>query len=334
MHNGIAATILGAAAAVLSTIAFVPQIKKTWTTGGKDLSYFMLSLYVAGVTLWLCYGLAIGATELSLANAASIVFAGTCLFLKLIRENQRAVGTENKRLRIAIDMDETIADSLTEHIRRYNAAFAEKISANDLCGKHLEEFAPADQFDAVRRMIRDEVFFDCLGVIEEAQEVVRDLLREHEVFIVSAAMEIPESFAAKHRWLRRHFPFISASNIVFCGDKGIIDVDYLIDDEARHFSNFCIASEGQIRDCQGEVLLNEPKLIGEIENHQVKETSYENEHLREFPRQLHPSVSILREASRSKDWHDDDARAISSPKPGSFELEGCGIARAYFACRR
>ena len=87
-------------------------------------------------------------------------------------------------------------------------------------------------------MIRDEVFFDCLGVIEEAQEVVRDLLREHEVFIVSAAMEIPESFAAKHRWLRRHFPFISASNIVFCGNKRIIDVDYLIDDEARHLSNF------------------------------------------------------------------------------------------------
>jgi MtN3 and saliva related transmembrane protein len=97
MQNGMAATILGATAAVLSTIAFVPQIKKTWTTGGKDLSYFMLSLYVAGVTLWLCYGLVIGATELSLANAASIVFAGTCLILKLIKENQRAVGTENKQ---------------------------------------------------------------------------------------------------------------------------------------------------------------------------------------------------------------------------------------------
>jgi 5'(3')-deoxyribonucleotidase/uncharacterized protein with PQ loop repeat len=238
MHNGMAATILGATAAVLSTIAFVPQIEKTWTTGGKDLSYFMLSLYVAGVTLWLCYGLVIGATELSLANAASIVFAGTCLLLKLIKENRRAVGTENKQLRIAIDMDETIADSLTEHIRRYNTAFAEEITANDLCGKHLEEFARSDRADSVRCMIRDEVFFDCLSVIEEAQEVIRDLVREHEVFIVSAAMEIPESFAAKHRWLRRHFPFISESNFVFCGDKGIIDADYLIDDEARHFSNF------------------------------------------------------------------------------------------------
>jgi len=27
-------------------------------------------------------------------------------------------------------------------------------------------------------------------------------------------------------------------NVVFCGDKGIIDADHLIDDEARHFSNF------------------------------------------------------------------------------------------------
>ena len=51
-------------------------------------------------------------------------------------------------------------------------------------------------------------------------------------------MEIPESFAAKYRWLRRHFPFIPASNIVFCGDKGIIEADYLVDDEARHFRKF------------------------------------------------------------------------------------------------
>ena len=36
------------------------------------------------------------------------------------------------------------------------------------------------------------------------------------------------------RWLRRHFPFIAPSNIVFCGDKSIVDADYLIDDRPRH----------------------------------------------------------------------------------------------------
>ena len=238
MHDGIVVTILGIVAAMSSTIAFVPQIRRTWKTGGKDLSYFMLSLYVTGVTLWLCYGLAIGATALSLANAASIVFAGTCLVLKLMKENRRSIRTQNKRLRIAIDVDETIADSLKEHLRRYNAEFAEKINGDDLRGNHLEDFAPIARRDAVLRMVHDESFFDGLDVIGDAQEVIRELAREHEVFIVSAATEIPESFAAKYRWLKRHFPFISPKNMVFCGNKGIVNADYLIDDEARHFFNF------------------------------------------------------------------------------------------------
>jgi len=233
-----AAAILGTVAAILSTVAFVPQVMKIWRTGGKDVSFFMLSLYVAGVTLWLCYGLAIGATALSLANAVSIVFAGTCLILKLIKERRSPLRIEKKRLRIAIDMDETIADSLKEHIRRYNAEFAEMISTDELYGKHLEEFAPSDRRETVRRAVRDESFFECLDVIEGAKQVIEDLAREHEVLIVSAAMEIPESLAAKHRWLRRHFPFVPERNVVFCGNKGIIDADYLIDDEARHFVSF------------------------------------------------------------------------------------------------
>jgi 5'(3')-deoxyribonucleotidase len=55
------------------------------------------------------------------------------------------------------------------------------------------------------------------------------------VFITTAAMEVPSSFNAKFRWLARHFPFIPSSHIVFCGDKCVLAVDYLIDDNARHF---------------------------------------------------------------------------------------------------
>ena len=41
-------------------------------------------------------------------------------------------------------------------------------------------------------------------------------------------------------WIRerRHFPFIPEKNIVFCGDKRVVDADYLIDDEAKHFAGF------------------------------------------------------------------------------------------------
>ena len=58
------------------------------------------------------------------------------------------------------------------------------------------------------------------------------------MFIASAAMDVPCSFDAKYRWLRRHFPFIPPSHIVFCGDKSIVDADYLIDDRSRHFTRF------------------------------------------------------------------------------------------------
>lgn len=162
--------VLGTFAALLSTVAFVPQIMKIWKTGGEDVSYFMLALYVAGVALWLGYGLAIGAAALSLANAVSIVFAGTCLILKFMKR-PTPIPIEKKRLRIAIDMDGTIADSVKEHLRRYNAEFAEMISTDDLYGKHLEEIAPLDRREAVRRAVRDESFFDCLDVIEGAKQL-------------------------------------------------------------------------------------------------------------------------------------------------------------------
>jgi 5'(3')-deoxyribonucleotidase len=158
--------------------------------------------------------------------------------LKLIKEHRTPIVRAKQRLRIAIDMDETIADSLKEHIRRYNAEFAEAMTAESLYGKHIKDVVPADRADAVRRIPCNEGFFDCLDVITDAREVLHELAREHELFIVSAAMEIPGSFASKYRWLRRHLPFVPASNIVFCWDKGIIDADYLIDDEPRHFRTF------------------------------------------------------------------------------------------------
>ena len=142
-----------------------------------------------------------------------------------------------RRLRIAIDMDEVMADALAEHLRRYNAAFGEQLSIEDVHGRHLEDCVPAERRAATEAMF-DASFFAALDPMPGCQDVLRELCARHEVFIVSAAMDVPCSFEAKYTWLRRHFPFIPSSHIVFCGDKGIVDADYLIDDRARHFARF------------------------------------------------------------------------------------------------
>jgi 5'(3')-deoxyribonucleotidase len=142
-----------------------------------------------------------------------------------------------RRLRIAVDMDEVMADALTEQLRRYNAAFDASLTIDDVHGRHLQECIPAAHRDAADAMF-DASFFEDLAVMPDCQMVLQDLALRHDVFVVSAAMDVPASFDAKFRWLRRHFPFIPPDQFVFCGDKGIIDADYLIDDRPRHFERF------------------------------------------------------------------------------------------------
>jgi 5'-nucleotidase len=81
-------------------------------------------------------------------------------------------------------------------------------------------------------------FFAEIPVMPDSPEVVEALMQQYEVFITTAAMDVPCSFEAKFLWLQRYFPFIPSSNIVFCGDKSIIAADYLIDDNVRHLSKF------------------------------------------------------------------------------------------------
>jgi 5'(3')-deoxyribonucleotidase len=42
-------------------------------------------------------------------------------------------------------MDEVMADTLAEHLRRYNQTFDEDVTPGDLAGKGLWEIAPLDR---------------------------------------------------------------------------------------------------------------------------------------------------------------------------------------------
>ena len=39
-------------------------------------------------------------------------------------------------------------------------------------------------------------------------------------------------------FLKKNFPFVSQLNYVFCGFKGILNADFLIDDTPQHLNNF------------------------------------------------------------------------------------------------
>jgi 5'-nucleotidase len=143
--------------------------------------------------------------------------------------------------RICVDMDEVMADTLAEHLRRYNQAFDEDVTTEDLAGKGLWEIAPVDRQAQLRAFLDAEDFFEVLDVIPGSQAVLEDLSARFEIFIATQAMVVPNSLGPKYHWLQRHFPFIPPTHYVFCGNKSILRADYLIDDQPRNLIRF----EGQ-----------------------------------------------------------------------------------------
>ena len=76
--------IVGSLAGTFTTIAFIPQVVKTWRSGcAEDLSLFMFALFSAGVLLWLIYGIALHSLPIMLANGITLVLALSILLLKI-----------------------------------------------------------------------------------------------------------------------------------------------------------------------------------------------------------------------------------------------------------
>lgn len=80
--------VVGYLAAALTTLAFVPQVVKTWRTrSARDLSAVTLTTFAVGVFLWLVYGIALQAPPVIAANAATFVLASILIALK-VRHSQ------------------------------------------------------------------------------------------------------------------------------------------------------------------------------------------------------------------------------------------------------
>ncbi len=134
-------------------------------------------------------------------------------------------------------MDEVMADTVQKLIDFYRSAHHIEITHQMLYGKDFRDVVPAELYGTARKYLNEPGFFRDIPVMADSQQVVKELHEKYEVFIVSAAMEFPNSLIDKYHWLAEHFPFISWTHIIFCGLK-IVNVDIFIDDRSRNFVDF------------------------------------------------------------------------------------------------
>ena len=84
---------IGTAAAVCTTVAFLPQLIRVWQRkSADDISLTMFLLFSTGVGLWLIYGIRIGSMPIAAANAITLALAVAILVLKLYYSGRGSAG--------------------------------------------------------------------------------------------------------------------------------------------------------------------------------------------------------------------------------------------------
>lgn len=75
---------IGMAAAICTTVSFVPQLIRVWRLrSARDISLTMFLVFSAGVFLWLLYGVSIHSVPVILANGATLTLSLAILALKV-----------------------------------------------------------------------------------------------------------------------------------------------------------------------------------------------------------------------------------------------------------
>jgi MtN3 and saliva related transmembrane protein len=75
---------IGIGAAVLTSLSYIPQVRKAWPRGStKDLSLHMLVVLTSGLSLWVVYGLLKTDWVIVAANSVGATLSASVLIFKI-----------------------------------------------------------------------------------------------------------------------------------------------------------------------------------------------------------------------------------------------------------
>lgn len=138
--------------------------------------------------------------------------------------------------RIILDMDNVMAEINPQYVVYYKKVYGEDLHLQELINHQKNRTFP--DYSLLHKLLEIPQFFRTLPVMADAPEVVKALNEKYELFIVSAAMEYPQSLNEKLDWLEEHFPFIKTKQIAFSGSKKFVCGDVMIDDKVSNLDHF------------------------------------------------------------------------------------------------
>ena len=132
-----------------------------------------------------------------------------------------------EKLRIVLDADGVLADTMTKVLTLYNQEYGETVSLSDVHSWHLNQVEKPGT--SMRKYFNQPGFFRDLEPLPGAREAVREMAADgHDLFV--ATISPPNGLQDKFQWIREHFPEIPPKNILLVGRKDLISCTILLDD--------------------------------------------------------------------------------------------------------
>lgn len=149
-----------------------------------------------------------------------------------------------KKLRIAVDMDNTSVDLLQRFCDKVSERKERILSPEDCTSYSLPSVLLDKGFTRnqawackfVSDLFNDRMFYALAAPIAGCLEALSNLHKQGwEIVFASKCTDFPESLAAKVKWVERHAPF---AEVMLCSDKSAIGCDVAVDDLAEDLLSY------------------------------------------------------------------------------------------------
>jgi len=143
---------------------------------------------------------------------------------------------KNKRLKIGIDLDSVLNNLNEVWIDVYNKDYSDNLTNEDILTWDIASYTKPECGNKMFDYLLTPNFFRDLGMQPDAREVVEWLSQWADLYIVTAYHW--ECCKDKVLWVKKNLPNFDEKNVIFCNDKSVMDLDYLIDDRDLNIETF------------------------------------------------------------------------------------------------
>lgn len=117
-------------------------------------------------------------------------------------------------MKIAIDLDDVLANSLDSFIEFYNTNYNGNLKPEDFTAFTLNEIQgmPAEEEQKIMNEYDDSEYYDDINPMPEAKEAISELSKNNELMIVTSRPQKKETQTKK--WIEKHIPEIKNINFI------------------------------------------------------------------------------------------------------------------------